>query len=120
MYVQLDPESLPGAAVRQALLPLFNAMRNNERAVRSGSDPDGLHDFRVASRRSRVVLSRAKKVLADPSFKRCRRDLRWLAKTTNRSRDLDVGLASLADYRSTLPLRDADELLPFEHHLRER
>lgn len=120
MYVQLDPESLPGAAVRQALLPLFNAMRNNEPAVRSGSDPDGLHDFRVASRRSRVVLSRAKQVLADPSFKRCRRDLRWLAKTTNRSRDLDVGLAALAAYRSTLPLQDADELLPFEHHLRER
>ncbi len=120
MYVQLDPESLPGAAVKQALLPLFNAMRNNEQAVRSGTDPDGLHDFRVASRRSRVVLSRAKKVLADPGVKPCRRDLRWLAKTTNRSRDLDVGLESLATYRSTLSRRDADELMPFERHLHER
>ncbi len=92
-------------------------MRNNEQAVRSGTDPDGLHDFRVASRRSRVVLSRAKKILTDPSFKRCRQDLRWLAKTTNRSRDLDVGLASLATYRSTLSHQDADELLPFERDL---
>lgn len=120
MYVQLDPESPPGAAVKQALLPLFNTMRDNEQAVQSGTDPDGLHDFRVASRRSRVILARAKKVVTGPGFKRCRRDLRWLAKTTNRSRDLDVGLASLAAYRSTLPPRDADELLPFERDLRER
>lgn len=95
-------------------------MRAHEQAVRLGTDPDGLHDFRVASRRSRVVLARAKKVLNDPAFKRCRNDLRWLAKTTNRSRDLDVGLASLAAYRSTLPGRDADELLSFEHDLCDR
>lgn len=117
MYVQLDPESPPGAAVKQALLPLFNAMRNNEQAVRSGSDPDGLHDFRVASRRSRVVLARAKEVLTDPGFKRSREDLRWLTETTNRSRDLDVGLMSLAAYRSTLPVGDADALLLFERDL---
>jgi CHAD domain-containing protein len=120
LYVQLDPESPPGAAVKQALLPLFNTMRDNEEAVRSGTDPEGLHDFRVASRRSRVILARAKKVVTDLRFKRCRRDLRWLAKTTNRSRDLDVALASSAAYRSHLPPRDADELLPFEHDLRER
>lgn len=119
MYVQLDPESPPGAAVKRALLPLFNAMRNNEQAVRSGTDPDGLHDFRVASRRSRVVLARAKEVLADPGFSRCREDLRWLTETTNRSRDLDVGLMSLAAYRSTLPAGDADALLLFERDLGE-
>ena len=95
-------------------------MRSNEHVVRSGADPDGLHDFRVASRRSRVVLSRAKEVLPGEGFKRCRRDLRWLAKTTSRSRDLDVGLAALVTYRSALPPQDADELLPFERDLRER
>jgi len=116
--VELDPESPPGAAVKQVLLPLFDTMRNNEHAVRSGIDSDGLHDFRVASRRSRVVLSRAKKVLPVEGFTRCREDLRWLAKTTNQSRDLDVGLAALVAYRSTLPPQDAEQLLPFERDLR--
>ncbi len=118
--MQFDPESPPGAAVKHALLLLFDTMRSNEHAVRSGIDPDGLHDFRVASRRSRVVLSRAKNILSDEGFKRCRKDLRWLAKTTNPSRDLDVGLSALVAYRSTLPPQDADELLPFERDLLER
>lgn len=117
--MQLDPESPPGSAIRQALHPLFETMRSNEHAVRSG-DPDGLHDFRVASRRSRVVLSRAKKVLPGEGFRRCRKDLRWLARTTNQNRDLDVWQAALVAYRSTLPPQDADELLPFERDVDER
>jgi CHAD domain-containing protein len=116
---QLDPELPPGAAVKHVLLPLFDIMRNNEHAVRSG-DSDGLHDFRVASRRSRVVLSRAKNILSDTTYRRCRKDLRWLAKTTNQSRDLDVGLVALVVYRSTLPPKDANELRSFEHDLHER
>ena len=118
--MQLDPETHPGTAVKHALLLLFDTMRSNEHAVRSGIDPDGLHDFRVASRRSRVVLSRAKNILSDTMYKRCRKDLRWLAKTTNPSRDLDVWQAALVAYRSTLPPQHASELLPFEIDLRER
>lgn len=118
--MQLDPESPTGAAVKQVLLPLFDTMRSNEHLVGSGTDPDGLHVFRVASRRSRVVLSRAKKVLTDPGFKSCRKDLQWLARTTNRSRDLDVGIGSLEAHCSSLPSQDAEQLLPFDRDLRAR
>ena len=53
-------------------------------------DVKGLHDLRVAVRRSRAALSELRKVFAPGDVDRFREDLEWIGSRTGRSRDLDV------------------------------
>jgi len=84
-------------------------------AVRNGTDPESLHDLRVALRRSRTVLAELRNALAQDDAAALRAELTWLARLTGPVRDMDVYLDQLPAYapglepglRSALgPLRD--------------
>lgn len=53
-------------------------------------DPEFLHDFRVAVRRTRAMLSNAKRVIPADVLEPTRADFAWLGLITGPSRDLDV------------------------------
>jgi CHAD domain-containing protein len=57
--------------------------------VRDGSDPESLHRFRVATRRSRALI-RASRPLVRDQLATIDRELRWLGKASGPVRDLDV------------------------------
>ena len=69
--------------------------------LRGKSDPEALHDFRVAIRRLRVTI-RSYAELRDHVSKKQRRRLRKLARATNRARDAEVQIAWFNDHASRL------------------
>ncbi len=81
------------------------AMLAHESGTRAGADPEALHDMRVATRRLRAAL----KIFAGalpPEAETIRQELAWLGRGLAAVRDLDVQLAHLREWRTTLPEPD--------------
>ncbi len=81
------------------------AIERSEPGVRDGADPENLHRFRVASRRTRALI-RASRPLVRDQLAALDRELRWLGGITGPVRDLDVLIARLRDL---VPELDPDQ-----------
>jgi triphosphatase len=92
--VALDPDM----TVEDALQKIGNScaaqLLRNEAAVLS-SDPEGVHQMRVAVRRLRSALSSFKKMLAAGDHRWVAEELRWLAGALGPARNLDVFASEL-------------------------
>jgi CHAD domain-containing protein len=73
-------------------------------------DTEFLHDFRVAVRRTRTLLTQIKRVFPEEAAARFVTEFSWLAKATGPTRDLDVLLLAL---RETPDELSADEVAAF-------
>lgn len=98
--------------MRAILLRLFKVLEEQEGGVRTGFDPECLHDFRVAVRRTRSVLGQLKATLPPAVLERFRPEFAWLGELTGPTRDLDVYLLKLPAYRDCLPAETRDDLEP--------
>ncbi len=76
-------------ALRELLERQLRAIERAEPGVRDGADPEDLHRFRVAVRRSRALI-RASRPLVRDQLAGLDRDLRWLGGVSGPVRDLDV------------------------------
>ena len=97
------PPTLPSlladeGARRLALAHLEDATAARSRLLGS-SDPEALHDYRVALRRLRSCSRAYRKQLRSTVSRKSLRQLRRLARGTNRGRDLEVHLAWLVEQR---------------------
>ncbi|MEJ5255648.1 MAG: CHAD domain-containing protein [Acidimicrobiales bacterium] len=112
------PALAPGSSALEAWVAVLRSLLDetvaNEAGVRDGADPERLHDFRVAIRRSRSVLREAKRVLPRPVIEHARRELGWLGRATSRLRDLDVLLLSLPELEATLSADQRGALGPLQ------
>lgn len=63
--------------------------RQHPRAL-EGIDPEGVHQMRVATRRTRAIMKAFKEMLGDATVARFNAELRWLARNLGRARDADV------------------------------
>jgi CHAD domain-containing protein len=104
-------------ALRRVLGCLLEAVQRNEEGTRRDLDSEFLHDFRVAVRRCRSALSQVKGVLPTPTVARLRRELKWLGNRTGPTRDLDVYLLKMDDYKAALPAAVARDLEPLDSFL---
>src|SRR5215469_11158014 len=73
-----------------------HALERSEPGVREGADPEELHRFRVATRRSRALI-RASRPLVRDQLAALDRELRWLGGVSGPVRDLDVLIEHLRD-----------------------
>ncbi len=98
-------ESAGATAAGIALRHLDSAVKARRRLKRD-TDPEALHDFRVALRRLRSVL-RAYRPWLDAVPKKLRRRLREIARATSAGRDAEVCLAWLDEQKNVAdPIRD--------------
>jgi CHAD domain-containing protein/CYTH domain-containing protein len=98
---------------------LHEAVRAHQRLCHD-SDPEALHEFRVALRRLRSCLQAYRAFLTESvSAKICRR-LRRLARATGESRDLEVHLCWLDTQRSELTARQRTGLVWLREYLAAR
>jgi CHAD domain-containing protein len=81
-------------------LHLIDVIEANEAGVRDDVDPEFLHDFRVAVRRTRTALSQMKGVLSAESTRGFRARFADVARVCGPLRDLDVQLMQRDDYRT--------------------
>jgi CHAD domain-containing protein len=81
------------------------ALQAHEAGTRAGTDPEELHDMRVATRRLRAAL-RVFATVLPPEAEPLRQEAGWLGRSLASVRDLDVQLAQLQDWRASLPEPD--------------
>ena len=87
----------PGAALGLALAEQVRRLLLHDPGVRLGSDPEELHQMRVATRRLRAFL-RAGRPLLGPAWSEPLRDeVGWLGRALGPARDLDVLMERLED-----------------------
>jgi CHAD domain-containing protein len=119
LRIGLSPKMPTGVAVQNVLCNLFETMRLNEQGTIDNLDSEFLHDFRVAVRRTRSVLSQLKKDLPG-SIRRFRKEFAWLGELTGPTRDLDVYLLKMEGYKASLPEAVAEDLDALEAFLLTR
>jgi len=110
--LRLAPEMTAAAAARLVHRHLLATLHANEAGVRDNLDEEFLHDFRVASRRARSALGQIKAVFPQDIVDHYREELAWLGSVTGPTRDLDVYLGNMGDYRASLPEAAHDALAP--------
>ena len=103
LVLDLPPDASGRQAAAVILKHLLNTMQQNVGGILADIDAEFLHDFRVAVRRTRSVLSQVKGVFPKAELQRFRQEFSALGKLTNRPRDLDVYLLNKDDYKAMLP-----------------
>ena len=103
----VDPGSKGPALerIRYLLAVQLRELGARDPGIRLGDDPDDVHQFRVATRRTRAVL-RATEPLLGEAMSGLGSELKWLAGVLGPVRDLDVLLAHLQ--REAAELGDDD------------
>ena len=91
----VHPDERSDAACKRLLAGLDAVLEMNAPAIEADLDPECLHDFRVAVRKSRSLLREMKRVFPPTVTRRLRADLGWLGQCTGPLRDLDVHLLEL-------------------------
>lgn len=97
---------------------LLNVMQANEQGLRDAIDTEFLHDYRVALRRTRSVLTQIKHLFPSKELEYFKQEFYWLGLVTSPTRDLDVYLLKFDDYAKVLPKELRDDLGPFRQFLR--
>jgi CHAD domain-containing protein len=107
-----EPETLNPRApvtVLEAASHVFRTqateLRQQQKAVRRGKDPEAVHQMRVATRRLRAAIRALEGHVVVPADDQAR--LKWLARRLGAVRDLDVIIALLAG--ETLPVTSREE-----------
>ncbi len=101
--VELPDALSVGEAVAKICLVLTEAMEVNHAGVCADIDSEFLHDFRIAVRRTRSLLSLLKKVLPPEQTAFFRAEFKWLGSVTGPLRDIDVYLLKREEYLAMLP-----------------
>ncbi|MCG2816342.1 MAG: CHAD domain-containing protein [Candidatus Aminicenantes bacterium] len=108
--VQLQPEWPLHKSMVVLLRRLQSGLGANENGIFDDDDPEYLHDFRVAVRRTRSALAQIKNVFPASQTNKWKKKFKRLGRASNRLRDLDVYLLKKEDDRALLPERLKDEL----------
>jgi len=106
-----------GEAVRLLLRHFLHVMQANEPGLRDAIDTEFLHDYRVAVRRTRTLLSQIKQIFPAKPLDYFRHELFWLGQITGPTRDLDIYLLNFDGYRQELPKVMQKHLTPFHEFL---
>lgn len=118
--VPLQPALPARDAARALLLHLLGTLEANLPGVRTNLDPEFLHDFRVAVRRTRSALGQLKGVLPPATTKRFAAAFAGLQELTGPARDLDVYVHELPSLALLLPPRSRRSLGPLARLLARR
>ena len=110
---KLDDSLNTWEAVRLLLRYLFRVMQINEPGLRDAVDSEFLHDYRVAIRRIRSLLSQIKHIFPAGQLAYFKREFYWLGQITGPMRDLDVYLLTFDVYRQALPRAMQENITPF-------
>ncbi len=80
----------PGDVLRAALVAQYERLLAHDPGTRLGTDPEDLHQMRVATRRARAFLRAARPLLDRDWAEGPRTELGWLGSALGPARDLDV------------------------------
>jgi CHAD domain-containing protein len=96
------PDQTMNQAISMVGLALHAAMERNLPGVLKDIDPEFLHDFRVALRRTRSILSQLKNDIPPGKAGYFQTEFKWLGSVTGPVRDIDVCQQKEENFRSML------------------
>jgi len=99
--VKADSSAEPFERLRALLRTQLREILAHDPGTRLGTDPESLHDMRVAVRRSRALLLAGRKLIAADT-QALEDELRWIGSVLGSVRDLDVMLAHLHEKAAEL------------------
>ena len=110
--VDPGPDAVALERIRYLLAVQLRELEARDPGVRLGDDPEDVHKFRVATRRTRAIVHTTKPLLGD-ALGELGSELKWLAGVLGPVRDLDVLLEHLRGEAADLgdDIRSADLLL---------
>jgi len=117
--LQLSGEEPLAEAARRLLRRQFERLLAREEGVRSGEDPEDVHQMRVATRRLRASLQILAPLYDEQTIARFRRGLRQIAQALGLVRDRDVFLEHEQSYQAGLPEEQHAGLEPLLASMRE-
>jgi len=103
---EVDGDATVEALLRHDLASGTLRLFRHEAGVRTGEDPEAVHQARVATRRVRSTLRTFSKLLDEEWTDRLRDDLKWLANLLGEVRDTDVLLERFSEHLAALPAAD--------------
>jgi len=118
--IALDPAARTDVAAKAILQAMQEQIALNEEGTRDSLDPEFLHEFRVAVRRTRAALARFRGVFPARTVERFAREFKWLGSITGTLRDLDVYLIKYDGYVEESPDAMRLDLEPLRAHLWDR
>jgi CHAD domain-containing protein len=118
--VALARDQRADSAAASILKRLVQVMDANLPGTIADVDPEFLHDYRVAVRRSRAVMRELKRAFPAAQLARFRIELRWLQQVTGPSRDLDVYVLDFDELTSGLSGELRGDLEPLRRVIRDR
>ena len=92
-----------GEAASKIFLNLIDSMEVNRPGLIADIDSEFLHDFRIAVRRTRSLISLLRKLLPQEQIRPFEEEFRWLGSVTGPMRDIDVYLLKEEDYKKQVP-----------------
>jgi CHAD domain-containing protein len=117
LAIQLSPEMRTDIACKTIFSDLLKTIKVNEQGTIADIDSEFLHDFRVAVRRTRALLSQTTNVLPEETIVRYKELFTWLGQLTGETRDLDVYLLNFEQYKKKLPSVIRQSINPLQHFL---
>lgn len=118
--IDLDKTISVGEAVSKICLHLLEDMKVNRDGIVTDIDSEFLHDFRIAVRRTRSLISLLKKNLPEEMTDYFNGEFKWLGCVTGPVRDIDVYLLEKDDYVGLLPKSLQPGLELFFDELKQR
>ena len=112
-----DPEISIGQALAQTLLFHMGVIRKNLPGIQADMDTEYLHDFRIANRRSRTLITQIKHVLPPDQQKYYKAIFSWLSNETCAHRDLDVFIHDIPHFMRMLPRDMRKDLEPLRKEI---
>ncbi len=116
--IALDHDYRVHEAVSAICLQLLGGMKINLPGVIQDVDSEFLHDFRIAVRRTRSLISQLKKVLPTEKIAYFNNEFKWLGLITGPVRDLDVYLLKKEEFHDMLPEQLHPGLMAFLESLK--
>ena len=95
--VAIPSDASPGEALGLAFAEQYRQILLYDPGTRQGSDPEDLHQLRVATRRTRAFLRAARPLLETDWAESLRAELGWLGGALGPARDLDVMLERMRE-----------------------
>jgi len=112
----------PKTAFRDAaaavLTERLDALMKHEAGARTGTDPEELHDMRVASRRLRAAVEAFAVCYRGKEFARVAKQTKELTDALGGVRDSDVLLARMEAYAASVPPDERPAIAAFIAHIR--
>ena len=113
----LDPDAPALEALRQVLTAFLRIMEQNIGGACQGEDPEFLHDFLVAERRTRCMMNRYPGVFPTRGLAPIRQDLEWAEAVATPVRDLDIYLELVDELLHKVDKAHRRNLKPLFHYL---